>query len=315
MNKQKIVVITGPTATGKTKLAISVAKAFNGEIISADSMQVYRGLNIGTAKPTPKEQALAPHHMIDMIDPTQPYSLAQYLKDAHTAAADILRRGKLPVLAGGTGLYITSFVDYIKLSEQPVDLQLRGDLEQLTSEKLLEELNICDPQTAARLSVNDRKRILRAVEVYRSTGKTMSQHNEESKREQSPYDPVMIGLSFANRQNLYDRIDARAEQMVEQGIMEEAKYLLSLLSAPTALQAIGYKEMAGVLAGTMTLEQGLDKLKQESRRYAKRQLTWFRRDQRIKWHMADEYATFEVLEQDVMGYIRDIFNTYCRGGY
>ncbi|MDD6236964.1 MAG: tRNA (adenosine(37)-N6)-dimethylallyltransferase MiaA [Clostridiales bacterium] len=300
--KIPLVVVVGPTASGKTALAVSLAKRFHGEVISADSMQIYKQMNIATAKPTVEEMDGIPHHLIDCLDLSQKFSVADYTALAHQKAKEINARGHLPILAGGTGLYIDSVVNNISFSEIRTDEELRKELTRLAEEKgadyLLEELNRFDPESAKRLHPNNLSRIIRAIEVYRLTGVTMTEHQRRSRLTPSGYDAVMIGLDFQDRQKLYDRINLRVDRMFADGLLEEAREILSNKNLGTARQAIGYKELQHYFDGQESLEEAIQKIKQETRRYAKRQLTWFRRNPNIHWIYVDCCRDFkDVSEQ------------------
>lgn len=300
--KIPLIAVVGPTASGKTALAVSLAKRFHGEVISADSMQIYKQMNIATAKPTVEEMDGIPHHLIDCLDLSQKFSVADYTALAHQKAAEIYARGHLPILAGGTGLYIDSVVNNISFSEIRTDEELRKELTRLAEEKgadyLLEELNRFDPESAKRLHPNNLSRIIRAIEVYRLTGITMTEHQRRSRLTPSGYDAVMIGLDFQDRQKLYDRINLRVDRMFADGLLEEAREILSNKNLGTARQAIGYKELQHYFDGQESLEEAIQKIKQETRRYAKRQLTWFRRNPNIHWIYVDCCRDFaDVSEQ------------------
>ena len=284
-----LVVVTGPTATGKTKLAVQLALRYGGEVVSCDSMQIYRGMDIGTAKPTPEEMRGVPHHLVDFVEPSQRFSVADYAPLARAAIVDIAARGRLPILAGGSGLYLSAVVDGIRFSEEaPVDEALRARLNERVKTEggavLLRELAGVDPEYAARLHENNVKRIVRALEVYAATGRTMTQAVADSRFDPG-YRLCMLGLTCADRGALYARTDARVGQMLEAGLAEEVRALLAsgVPRGATALQAIGYKELAGYLGGEATLEEAADDIRRETRRYVKRQLTWLRRDPRISW--------------------------------
>lgn len=298
MTNQPLIVICGPTASGKTALSIALAKTIGCEVVSADSMQIYKGMTIATAKPTPEEMDGVPHHLIDFLEPSNSFSVADYVSLAHKAIEDIASRGMIPLVCGGTGLYINSLVDNITFDESCSSTTLRDELLELAKEKgngyLLEMLRKFDPESAERFHENNLTRIIRAIEVYKTTGKTISQFNRESKDKGSPYDAVMIGINYRDRQKLYDRINLRVDLMLENGLLDEAKEVLSG-DLKTSYQAIGYKELAPYFNGEAYLEDCIDKLKMESRRYAKRQLTWFRRDERINWIYADECSSFEEI--------------------
>lgn len=294
----KIVVVTGPTATGKTRLAVALAKDFDGEIVSADSMQLYRRMDIGTAKVTPNEAQGVPHHMIDVAGPDESFSVARYVHDAGRCVDDILSRGKLPILAGGTNLYIDSLISGRDFAENEGDNALRESLgaeyDALGGDKMLERLREIDPERAAKLHPADKRRIIRAIEVYTLSGRTITQHDAETKAIPPRYEAVRIVLDYENRAELYRRIDSRVDEMVAQGLFDEVKALLDEGLSPdmTAMQAIGYKEPAAFFRGEVTREEAIELIKRESRRYAKRQLTWLRRDDsalRIRWGVSPDF--------------------------
>ena len=285
----KIVCVVGPTACGKTTLGVLLAKQFHGEVVSADSMQIYRGMNIGTAAPTEKEMDGVPHHMVAVADPAEQWSAARYAETAIPIIDDILARGKLPVLVGGTGLWLDAVVKGHGFAGGHAGGEVRKTLQKRLEaegiEPLLEELRQVDPETAKRLHPADEKRILRALEVYLETGKTISAHNAETKDLPPRYDAIWIGLRFADREDMKALIDRRVDKMAEEGLVEEVRALLEsgLPRNATALQAIGYKEFLGVLEGTATEAEALAEVKLRSRQYAKRQLTWLRRNPAIHW--------------------------------
>ncbi len=289
--KPLVVVIVGPTASGKTKLSIELAKRFDGEIISADSMQIYRRMNSGTAKPTEEETCGIPHHLMDFLEPTEEYTLKQYLEDANRCVQDILSRNKLPILVGGTGLYVSSFLNNLTLSEEPVDesyrAALENDYEKLGGEEMLSRLSEIDPELAARLFPKDKKRILRGLEVFHNTGITQSEQNRRAMEQESPYEFLCFGLTADDRAVLYQRIDQRVETMMEAGLLEEVRLLQDIPCSRTARQAIGYRQFDSYFAGETSLEEVVEQIKKESRNYAKRQLTWFRREKRIQWFSVD----------------------------
>ena len=285
----KIVCVVGPTACGKTTLGVLLAKQFHGEVVSADSMQIYRGMTIGTAAPTEKEMDGVPHHMVAVADPAEQWSAARYAETAIPIIDDILARGKLPVLVGGTGLWLDAVVKGHGFAGGHAGGEVRKTLQKRLEaegiEPLLEELLQVDPETAKRLHPADEKRILRALEVYLETGKTISAHNAETKDLPPRYDAIWIGLRFADREDMKALIDCRVDKMAEEGLVEEVRALLEsgLPRNATALQAIGYKEFLGVLEGTATEAEALAEVKLRSRQYAKRQLTWLRRNPAIHW--------------------------------
>lgn len=295
----KILVIVGPTASGKTRMAVELAQRHNGEVISADSMQIYRTMDIGTAKPTQEEMGGIPHHMIDVADPEEDFSVARYVEMAARCVDDVLARGKLPIVAGGTGLYIDSLLSGRTFAPFSPDSALRGELEQEMADKggaaMLEELAKVDPEAAQRLHPNDHKRIIRALEVYRSTGKTITQHNRETQAIPPRYDALTIGLAFQDRQAMWRRIDQRVDEMVAAGLEDEVRRLLTSGISPkcTAMQAIGYKEFTQALSGEMTWKEAAEVVKLRSRQYAKRQLTWFGRNPNTRWVRWDDPPDFE----------------------
>lgn len=287
---EKILVVTGPTATGKTALSVELAKKLGGEIVSADSMQIYRGMDIGTAKATKAEMQNIPHHMIDIADPSEDYSVSRYVEEADAAVRGILSRGRLPIVAGGTNLYIDSLIAGLDFAEKAEDAALRESLnkqyDDIGGEAMLEHLRGFDPERAAKLHPADKRRIVRAVEIYILTGETITRHDEETKKRPKRYDAVKIALTFADRAVLYDRINARVDKMVSDGLFDEVKGLLDsgLSPACTSMQAIGYKEPAAYFRGEMSKDAAIELIKLSSRRYAKRQLTWLRRDTTVLWH-------------------------------
>lgn len=306
MKTEKIpmVCVVGPTASGKTALAVQLAERFNGEVISADSMQIYREMQIGTARPTEAEMRGVTHHLIGFLPLSQPYSVARFVQDAARCAEDVFCRGRLPVLAGGTGLYISSLVNGIRFAEETQAPRLRSELQRRAEEQggqaLLAELARFDPETAARLHPNNLGRIIRAIEIYRQTGVTMSEQQRRSREKESPYRLCMLGVIFADRQKLYERIDRRVDKMMADGLEEEARRVLAMPGGATALQAIGYKELAPFLRGECSREQAVENLKRETRRYAKRQLTWFRRDERVFWLERDGLSEEELFSKAAM---------------
>lgn len=285
---RKIICIAGPTASGKTALAVSLAKELNGEVLSCDSMQVYRGMDIGTAKPTKDEMDGVPHHMLDVADPEEDFSVSRFCVLAEPILEDILARGRTAILAGGTGLYMDALIRGGDFAPAPVPglrEELEAQAEREGMEAMYARLQDVDPETAARLSLSDKKRILRALEVYLQTGGTITAHNRRTQTVPPRYDPIWLGLTAADRQALYRRIDARVEQMVDRGLLEEIRGLLAsgVRREATAMQAIGYKEFLSVLDGAEPLSQAVETVQRSSRRYAKRQLTWFRRNPAIRW--------------------------------
>ncbi len=287
MAKPKIIGVVGPTASGKTDYAIRLAKERGGEVVSCDSMQIYRHMDIGTAKPTSEEMQGIPHHMIDIAEPEENFSVARFVKLARECMDDILERGKIPVLCGGTGLYFDSIINNLEFSEMETDEEYRQSLNALAEEKGCEfvhrMLREVDPRSADAIHPNNLKRVIRALEIYKVSGKPKSVLDREQRGEPL-YEGEIFGLSRP-RDVLYDRINRRVDIMMEQGLLEEVKTLLSMGISPkaTSMQAIGYKELVWYLDGTLTLKEAVDKIKQESRRYAKRQITWFKRNPDIIW--------------------------------
>ena len=302
--RPNILVICGPTASGKTALAVALAQRLNGEVVSADSMQVYRGMDIGTAKPTAEEMGGVPHHMLDVADPWENYSVARYVQDAVPVVDDILERGKLPIIAGGTGLYIDNLVAGREFAPFPADSGLRETLQRRAREEglpaLLHELRQADPEAADRLHPNDEKRIIRALEVYQATGKTITQHDRESRAIPDRYAPLTIALNFRERPWLWERIDRRVDQMMAQGLEGEVRGLLAqgIPSTCTAMQAIGYKELAAAILTGRPVREGAEEVKLRSRQYAKRQLTWFRRNKEAHWIEWEREPDFSAAVQD-----------------
>lgn len=298
MEKTFIVVVCGPTASGKTKLAVDIARRFNGEIISADSMQIYRKLDIASAKPTEEEKEGIPHHLMDFLEPDTAYSVADYVIEARRLIADISARGRLPVICGGTGLYINSIVDNIEFDDTGSDPEYREELKAIAREKgngaVLSMLREIDPESAERLHENNLSRVIRALEVYHLSGKTMTEIQAESRKNPSPYEPCMLMIDW-DREVLYDRINRRVDIMLRLGLLEEAKEFFTHDDYVTASQAIGYKELKPYFDGEKELSECVEHLKQETRKYAKRQLTWFRKDSRINLISANETTKYDEI--------------------
>ena len=293
MAKPQVIVITGPTATGKSALGGLLAKSMNGEVVSADSMQIYRYMDIGTAKPTLDERLSLPHHMIDIIPPWEDYSVARYVSDATLCIEGIIRRGRLPIIVGGTGLYIDSLIsgrDFSGRSDSSLRRELEAEYNAIGGEAMLLKLREFDPESAVKLHPNDKKRIVRAFEVFRETNKPISQHDAETKTAPPRYEAIKIALTFSDRAKLYSRINMRVDNMLRNGLPDEVRSLLDMGLPPesTAMQAIGYKEMVEFLLGNCSPDFASDMIKMETRRYAKRQLTWLRRDTSIRWVFMDD---------------------------
>lgn len=292
-NKPPVLVIAGPTASGKTALGVALAKIYNGEVISADSMQIYKGMDIATAKPTIEEMQGIPHYLIDFVERNQSFSVADYVQLAYQKINDIHKRGKLPIVVGGTGLYITSMMDNIQFSEIESSEEIRNRLyeesQTLGKKYLLDKLYSIDADTAKTLHENNLGRVIRALEVYELTGKTMSQLKQESCSIETPYRWLAFGINFNDRSILYDRINKRVDIMVQNGLIEECLQVYNQGNMKTSNQAIGYKELIPYFEKVSSLQECLDSIKQETRHYAKRQLTWFRKDNRIIWIIADNF--------------------------
>ena len=288
-----IICVAGPTASGKTALAVELAKAFHGEVVSCDSMQIYRRMNIGTAKPTADEMQGIPHHMLDIIEPWEDFSVSRYCEMATPIVEDILARGKTAIIAGGTGLYMDSLIrgnDFAPFPSTGMREKLEAQADAEGMESMLALLRSIDPESAARLPLADRKRIIRALEVYYETGETLTTHNLRTQAIPSRFSPLWLGLDFADRAQLYKRIDLRVELMLKEGLVDEIRGLLAEGIPPkcTAMQAIGYKEFTDALSGHGTIEAAAAQVQQSSRRYAKRQLTWFRRNSAMHWLIREE---------------------------
>ena len=308
-----IICIAGPTASGKTALAAALAKELNGEVVSCDSMQVYRRMDIGTAKPTLEEMQGIPHHMIDVAEPWEDFSVSRYCEMAAPIVDDIISRGKTAVIAGGTGLYMDALIRGNAFAPFPATgvrerLEAQADAEGM--EAMLSRLRAVDPDAARRLHLSDRKRILRALEVYLETGETITEHNRKTQAVPPRYSPIWLGLDFARRGELYRRIDLRVGLMLEQGLVEEIRGLLAdgIPERATAMQAIGYKEFVDALDGRCTIEEAADQVRQSSRRYAKRQLTWFRRNKAIHWLIRDTGDTGREILENARRIVSDFDN-------
>ncbi len=300
----KVLGVVGATASGKTALAVSLAQRLDGEVISADSMQIYRGLPISTAQPDESEMRGIRHHLIGFVEPTEQFSVARYCELAHAAIADVTSRGKFPIVCGGTGLYVDSLLNNVIFPDIPTDEELRERLERefdgVGGEGMLARLSEVDGETAARLHAADRKRIIRALEVYELSGVTLSEFNRRSRSSPDRYDYRLIGIGYRDRQKLYDRINLRVDDMLERGLVREAEEFYGGLTGATSAQAIGAKELRGFLDGEESLEQAAEKLKRETRRFAKRQLTWFRQNDKIIWIYADECKSRDELTHKAM---------------
>lgn len=305
LNKPKVIVICGPTASGKTKLSIELAKKINGEIISSDSMQIYKDMDIGTAKPTIEEMQGIKHYLIDFVLPDQRYSVAEFKKDAIRAIEEVLKKGKVPIVVGGTGLYVDSLIYGIDYSEIKLDEDYRKELEEIADngglEKLFNRATQIDPEAMKKISVNDKKRIIRILEIYKATGMNKTSQEIESKKNGIPYDYYVFAINV-ERQKLYDRINLRVDLMIKNGLIEEVNNILKKYNKfPTAMQGLGYKEVVAYLKNECSKEEMIEKIKMETRRYAKRQLTWFRKNKETIWIDA---------ENDISENIKLIKDTY-----
>ena len=299
MDKPKVVVICGPTASGKTALSIQLAQKINGEIISSDSMQIYKDMNIGTAKPTIEEMQGINHYLIDFVEPNQRYSVAEFKKDAENAIEEILAKGKTPIVVGGTGLYVDSLIYGIEYQDIKIDEEYRKELEKRAQKEGLEalyaEAKKIDPEAVKKISSNDQKRILRILEIYKATGKNKTEQEQESRKKGVKYDYKVFAIDM-NREVLYDRINKRVDIMIENGLIEEVEKLLKKYKEfPTAMQGLGYKEVVEYLQADITKEEMIEKIKRETRRYAKRQMTWFRKNKETIWIKPNDLP--KILEQ------------------
>ena len=285
--KPIVYVIGGPTASGKSKLAVELAKKVNGEIISADSMQIYKEMNIGTAKVNKEEMQGVQHYLVDFVSPDERYSVSNFKKDAEKAIEEILAKGKTPIVVGGTGLYIDSLIYGIEFQDEKVDLEYREKLNKIADEEGLENLykmaQEIDPEAMKKISVNDKKRIIRVLEIYHKTGKTKTEQEAQSRKNEVKYEYKVFAITM-DREKLYERIEKRVDIMIEQGLIEEVKQILNKYHTfPTAMQGLGYKEVVEYLEGSCTKEEMIEKIKKETRHYAKRQLTWFRKNKETIW--------------------------------
>lgn len=292
MEKEKVIVICGPTASGKTAMSIELAKKINGEIVSCDSMQIYKEMDIGTAKPTREEMQGIKHYMIDIISPDQRYSVADYKRDAKIAIREILKKGKTPIVVGGTGLYVDSLIYEIEYQDIKFDEEYRKELEKQAREKglntLYEEAKKIDPEAILKISPNDQKRILRILEIYHATGMTKTEQEKKSREKEPEFDYKVYALNMP-REKLYERINLRVDLMIKQGLIKEVEEIYHKYSEfPTAMQGLGYKEVVEYLKGNLTKEEMIEKIKQESRRYAKRQITWFKAIKELIWLDAED---------------------------
>lgn len=312
MNKIPVIAVVGPTASGKTSLSIEIAKKFSGQVVSADSMQIYEKMNIATAKPTEDEMQGIVHHLIGFQAIDKKFSVAEYVDLANECINKIYNSGYLPVVAGGTGLYIDSLLQNIQFSKEDGNEEFRNELTEMFQEKgaeyMLNWLSEIDPETASRLHLNDKSRIIRALEIYKLTGKTLTEQKVLSRLEETPYDVLYIGINYRDRNVLYDRINLRVDLMLENGLLEEAEEFYNIPADKTACQAIGYKELAPYFRGDASLEDCVEKLKLETRHYAKRQLTWFRKNENVNWIYPDDYEN----PNDMYNHVFSMINNFLR---
>lgn len=310
-SRENLMVIVGPTAVGKTAISIKLAKILNGEIISADSMQIYKYMDIGTAKVTPEEMEGIPHYLIDVVYPDEEFTVADYKELAEKIISDINKKGKIPIVVGGTGLYVNSLVYDLNFTKVPPNEKIRKRLNELAdkfgNEYIHNMLEKIDKESSKRIHVSDRKRIIRAIEIYEVTGIPMSEQNRDFRKQNDRYNLAMIGFNM-DRDKLYERINMRVDKMIENGLIAEVANLLKMgyTKDLTSMQGIGYKEIIKYLEGELTLEESIELIKKGSRNYAKRQLTWFRRDSRIKWFNLDEYSNLDILVNQIVNYVEKI---------
>jgi tRNA dimethylallyltransferase len=313
MKKIPVIAVVGPTASGKTSLSINIAKKFRGQVVSADSMQIYEKMDIATAKPTADETQGIQHYLIGFQPIDKKFSVAEYVSLANKCILKIHNEGDIPVVAGGTGLYVDSLLNNIQFSKEEENREIRQELTDLFDEKgaeyMLDLLREIDPLTAERLHLKDKSRIIRALEIYKLTGKTMTEQKILSREEESPYDVLYIGINYRDRNVLYDRINRRVDIMLENGLLEEAKDFYNIPQDKTACQAIGYKELAPYFNGEKSLDECVEKLKQETRHYAKRQLTWFRKNENVNWIYPDDYED----EAEMYSAVYEIINEFLGG--
>lgn len=303
--KKPLIILTGPTAVGKTKLSIALARAVNGEIISADSMQVYQHMNIGTAKIMPEEMDGIPHHLVDILSPMEDFNIVLFQQMAKKAMQEIYKKGRIPILVGGTGFYIQSVLYDIDFTESEEDSEYRQRLWKIAGtegeEALHQMLKDCDPRAAEQIHPNNVKRVIRALEFYKNTGTPISEHNEEQKKKESPYQFLYLVLD-QDRGILYDRIEKRIDQMLEQGLVEEVEYLrkMGCHKEMVSMKGLGYKEILSYLEGERSLDEAVEILKRDTRRFAKRQLTWFRREKETVWIEKEQFASEEEILAEIL---------------
>ncbi len=310
--KKKAIVVVGATASGKTALGVHIAKKFNGEVISADSMQIYKGMDIATAKPTFEEMEGIRHHLIDFVDIYKQYSVSAYCVDAKKAFDEITEKGKIPVIVGGTGLYVDSFLSNTQFLESACSEDLRNELfseaEKNGVLSLYEQLKEIDPDAAMNIHPNNVVRVVRALEIYKTTGKTLTEQNQLSHNKESDISPLYIGINYSDREKLYEKINLRVDLMLENGLLDEAKEFFKHNPSKTAFNAIGYKELKPFIDGELSFEVSVENLKRETRRYAKRQITWFKRNKEINWVYADLLTA-----DDLKASVDDLIIKYMEG--
>lgn len=310
--KKKAIAVVGATASGKTALGIHIAKKFNGEVISADSMQIYQGMDIATAKPSIEEMDGIKHHLIDFVDVHEQYSVSAFCDDADKALNEIIDNGKIPVIVGGTGLYIDSFLSNTIFLETAFSDEIRKQLLEEAEIKgigaLYDELKNIDPEAAENIHPNNTVRVIRALEIYKTTGKTLTEQNKLSHTVESDIEPLYIGINYSDREKLYERINLRVDLMLQKGLLDEAKEFFKLNPSKTAFNAIGYKELKPFIDGDLTLDICVENLKRETRRYAKRQITWFKKNKKINWFYADLLSNEEMLNS-----VDSLINDYLGG--
>lgn len=302
-----VIVVCGPTASGKSDLALKIAKFCDGEIVSADSMQIYKEMNIGTAKPSSSDRLQIKHHLVDFISVEDEYNVSQFVADASTVIEDILSRGKVPIIAGGTGLYIDSLINNVDFQNTESSDEIRSKLKKMYDDYGLEylhnKLSLIDPVAAENIHKNNVKRVMRALEINLSTGMNLAEVNSKSLRDRK-YSPLFIGVNYSDRDVLYNRINVRVDKMITSGLLEEVKQIANMNLSATAAGAIGYKELFDFLNGSISFEAAVETLKQKTRNYAKRQLTWFKRNKEINWFYPDKYKTREEFEDDVLEFLK-----------
>ncbi len=310
-----LICVVGPTATGKTSLGVSIAKAFQGEIVSADSMQIYQGIPIGTAQPSPDEMQGIPHHMIGFLPINKEYSVSDYVHDAKEVIQCIVERGRIPILVGGTGLYISSLLNNLSFSDMPIDHELRDSLltryQNGEKDSLFELLTRLDPDAAVSIHPNNVHRLIRALEINLSTGQTVQKQNQMSRKNDPIYYPVIVGLNYLDRMKLWAKIESRVNDMISNGLLEEARMLLQTKETnKTCFQSIAYKELIPFFEGTQSMDEAIEMISLRTRQYAKRQITWFRHNTNTNWFYIDSYSSASQLYADVNRFVQDELERY-----